>query len=229
MEAMIKRFTPLLLILCPLVSYGQFSANIKYLFGQSDILEEQLFNQDGIQASLEYAFRLKQKRLEFHPGIGYRTTFNKDAFEGYINSVDFDFNTAIYPFDFAGDCHCPTFSKDGELVKKGFFFEVSPGVAYQTVHRTKITTSLNPHVQERVNINSSEVIFKIGAGAGLDIGISEQFTLTPMVSMTWLSSEDWLGLDGQDYNGTATLDDYAYIGAGLRLAYKPDPKRRRRF
>lgn len=226
---MIKQFTLLLLILCPLVSYGQFSANVKYLLGQSDILDEKQFSQDGMQASLEYGFRLKQKRLEFHPGIGYRSTWNKDAPEGYINSVDFDFNTAIYPFDFAGDCHCPTFSKDGELIKKGFFFEVSPGIAYQTLHRTKLQSDVYPFPIERVNIKSSEIVFKIGAAAGLDIGISEQITITPMISMTWLSSEEWTGLNREAYTSEATLDDYAYIGAGLRLAYKPDPKRRRRF
>ena len=229
MKVMIKRFTHLLLILCPLVSYGQFSVNIKYLFGQSDILDEQLFSQDGMQASLEYGYRLKEKRLEFHPGLGYRTTWNKEALEGYINSVDFDFNTAIYPFDFAGDCDCPTWSKDGTLFKKGFFFEVGPGIAYQTLHRTIITTPGNPTIQQRVDINSSEVVFKIGAAAGLDIGISEQITLTPMVSMTWLSSEEWKGRDREGESPVGTLDDYTYIGAGLRLAYKPDPKRRRRF
>ena len=225
---MLKWFTPLLLIICPLVSYGQFGANIKYQIGQSKTLDEVHFSQDGMQASLEYGFRLKQKRLEFHPGIGYRFTWNKDALEGYFNSIDLDLNTSIYPFDFAGDCHCPTFSKDGELFKKGFFLEISPGIAYQTLHRTKFMSDVYPFPTERVNITSNEVIFKIGAAAGLDIGLSEQLTLTPMVSMTWLSSKEWEGLN-RTYSDLITLDDYSYIGAGLRLAYKPDPKRRRRF
>src|SRR6187551_138388 len=105
---MIKRLTPFLLILCPLVSYGQFGVNVKYLFGQSDILDENHLSQDGIQTSVEYGFRLKEKRLEFHPGLGYRFAFynnnegnlGEEYDYGNISSIDFDFNTNIYPFDF---------------------------------------------------------------------------------------------------------------------------------
>src|SRR6187200_496232 len=107
---MIKHLAPILLILCPLASYGQVSANIKYLFGQSEILDEVNLSQDGMIFSIEDGFRLKQKRLEFHPGIGFRTTWNNDNYDGFFHSIDMDLNTAIYPFDFAGDCHCPTFS-----------------------------------------------------------------------------------------------------------------------
>ncbi len=224
---MIQRHLALILILCPIVSYGQFGVHVKYLFGQSETLDTFNLNQDGLQASVEYSFRLKQKRLEFHPGLGYRLTFNKDIYDGYFTSIDFDFNTAIYPFDFAGDCDCPTWSKDGTLMKKGFFIEISPGIAYQTLHRTQIVSDVFPFVLEKVDLESSNVILKLGGAIGLDIGVSEQLTLTPMISYTMLSSTEWANLDR---SGSArTLDDYTYLGAGIRLAYKPDPKRRRRF
>jgi hypothetical protein len=218
---MAKWFIPLLLILCPLVGYSQFGVNVKYLFGQSEILDEVNLNQDGMQASLEYGFRLKQKRIEFHPALGYRFTWHNSSYDGYFRSLDLDLNTAIYPFDFAGDCHCPTFSKDGELFKKGFFLEVSPGVSYQTLHRYRADGIL------REPVSNSEVILKISGAVGLDIGINEQITITPMVSYTLLAPSDWGGLNTDGTIGN--LDDYKMLGTGLRISYKPDPKRRRRF
>ncbi|HSF88566.1 MAG TPA: hypothetical protein VLA46_04065 [Saprospiraceae bacterium] len=221
---MIRRFIPLILILCPIVSYGQFGVNVKYLFGQSEILDSVNISQDGIQASLEYSFRLKQNRIEFHPGLGYRFTFKEDSYDGYFTAFDFDINTAVYPFDFEGDCDCPTWSKDGTLIKKGFFLELSPGISYQTLHRDKFISLGDPQPEP---IQSSAFLFKFSAAAGLDIGITEQFTLTPMFSYTLLTGNEWEGLLRSGSSGN--LDDYAYLGAGLRLAYKPDPKRRRRF
>ena len=228
---MICRFILLLLILCPLASYGQFGVNVKYLFGQSETLDTENLSQDGIQASLEYSFRLKQKRIEFHPGLGYRFTFFKegnyfveDETHGYFNSIDLDFNTSIYPFDFAGDCDCPTFSKDGNIIKKGFFIEVSPGLAYQTLHREYYYS--DPGAPE-VPIVSSNLLWKLSIGGGIDIGITETFTLTPLFSWTKLANKEWEGLDA--YGGDGTLEDQTYLSAGLRFTYKPDPKRRRRF
>jgi hypothetical protein len=219
---MIKRHLFWLLMICPLAGYGQFGVNVKYLFGQSETLETVNLSQDGLHASLEYSFRLKQKRLEFHPGLGYRFTFNTNSYDGYFNAIDLDMNTAVYPFDFAGDCDCPTWSKDGTLLKKGLFLEVSPGVSYQTIHRYNAPDGF---LQDPVT--DQQVIWKLGGALGLDIGITEQFTLTPMFSYTILSSSEWDGLNRDGAIGT--LDDFNYLGAGMRFTYKPDPKRRRRF
>lgn len=228
---MIRKFYLLLLMSCPIATYGQFGVNVKYLFGQSEYLDEVFLSQDGMQASIEYAFRLKEKRLEFHPGLGYRFTFFKDgnyygegAQQGYFHSIDLDLNTSIYPFDFGGDCDCPTFSKDGNLIKKGFFFEVSPGVGYQTLERNYYM--INPDA-EMPAIASSNLIFKLGAGVGLDIGLTEEWTLTPMFSWTKIFPKEYDGLD--EYGNSGTLEDQTYLSAGLRVAYKPDDRRRRRY
>lgn len=219
---MIYRFITLILILCPLASYGQFGVNVKYLFGQSETLDIQNLSQDGILASFEYSFRLKQKRIEFHPGLGYRFTFNEDSYDGYFTAFDLDLNTAIYPFDFEGDCDCPTWSKDGTLIKKGFFLEVSPGISYQTLYRYRAPDGflLEP-------ISNEMLIWKLTGSVGLDIGITEQITLTPMISYTVLAPSEWGGLLSDGSIGR--LEDYNLLSPGIRLAYKPDPKRRRRF
>lgn len=108
---------------------------------------------------------------------------------GYFSSIDFDFNTAIYPFDFAGDCHCPTFSKDGELIKKGFFFELQPGLGYQVLKRLRT----DPDDPAKLPIRSKNIVFKLGGAAGLDMGFSEHFTVTPMLSMTMLTPKNGTG------------------------------------
>ncbi len=214
------RLACLLLFFAPVIGYGQYGVNLRYQFSNSPTLDSGQISQEGIQASLEYHFRLRQKRLEFHPGLGYRTTFNQADLTGYFSSIDFDFGTSIYPFDFQGDCHCPTFSKDGVLFKKGFFLEVIPGVGSQTFKRIKS----DPDDPARLPITSNKLVFKLGLAAGLDIGLSDQFTLSPMLSATFLSSDHWQGLhlDGSD----GTLDHYVCFGAGVRLTYTADDRRK---
>ncbi len=221
---MIKWMICLVLGCAPLIGYGQFGLNIKYLFGQSVLLEDVNLSQDGLQASIEYGFRLKKKRLEFHPGIGYRYTFDGAQYDGNMTAFDLDLNTAIYPFDFGGDCDCPTFSKEGNLIKKGLFIEGSPGLSFQTLNRNHIIPVDPDNPQESYSNNNT--LLKLGIGIGIDIGFSDAITLTPMLTYTRLSSEEWIGLNRD--GSTGTLDDQAYMGAGLRIVYKPDPKRLRR-
>jgi hypothetical protein len=227
---MIQKATYLILFLFPIACYGQFGGNVSYIFGTSESLDLAQINQDGIQASLEYGFRLKEKRVEFHPGLGYRFSLAQPNFGGSMHSFDLDFNTAIYPFDFAGDCDCPTWSKEGTLIKKGFFIEVSPGIAYQTLKRNYILSDVVGEV-EPTDSGSSNLLLKFGASVGLDIGVSEQLTITPMFTLTMLSDAEWEGMSRYAYAGPYKLetDDFSYLGAGIRLAYTPDPKRLRRF
>ena len=206
----------------PCFCFSQVGVNIRYLSGKSEILEAQNISQNGIHGSIEYHLRLKSKRIEFRPGIGYRTTNIGNSYDGHFNSLDFDLGTAIYPFDFAGDCDCPTFSKEGGLIKKGFFLEVIPGVGYQIFSRLRS----EPNDPSKLPIRSKNINWKIGGAAGLDIGISDHFTLTPMFSATMLSASEW---DGLWQDGTAaTLDDYVYLGAGIRVTYNAEDKKRRR-
>ena len=206
----------------PCLCISQVGIYSRYLFGKSDILDAEYIGQNGQHTSLEYNFRLAQKRLEFRPGVGYRTTFQGNNGDGHIKGYDFDIGTAIYPFDFGGDCDCPTFSKDGNLVKKGFFFEVTPGVSYQILSRLRS----EPDDPSRLPIRSKNLVWKIGGAAGLDIGISEKYTLTPILSATMLSSSEWEGLRKDGSAGT--LDDHVYYGTGFRLTYNAEDKKRRR-
>lgn len=82
----------------------------------------------------------------------------------------------IYPFDFNGDCNCPTWSKQNKLFKKGLFFEFTPNVNSnnQTLKRTVSVTSEPSY--DKINISSIGAGFRLGIG--LDIGVYF-ITLTP--------------------------------------------------
>jgi hypothetical protein len=74
----------------PCICFSQIGLNVRYLFGKSDLLDIENIKQDGIHASVEYHLRLKEKRLEFRPGIGYRHTTGGPSFDGYIRGIDAD-------------------------------------------------------------------------------------------------------------------------------------------
>jgi hypothetical protein len=208
---MLQRLTLLACIMLPCVAFGQFGINARYQSAES----VRQVSMQGIHAGVEYHFRLKTNRIEFRPMLGYRRSFGQgnDIFE--YSSIDFDFNTSIYPFDFEGDCNCPTFSKQGTLIKKGFFFEVQPGIGYQTLSH-----------QVLGNAESSNMVFKLGGAAGLDIGLSEHITITPFVSGTQIFSGNWEVLQTDEMDGQ--LDEGLQFGGGLRLSYSADEKKRRR-
>jgi len=219
MGKMLNRLALIALCLAPIALFAQYGVNVRYQWSNNPMLDTAQVSQNGVQGSLEYHFRLKEKRLEFHPGIGYRTTFNQADLTGYFNSIDFDFATSIYPFDFGGDCNCPTFSKDGELFKKGFFLEAAPGIGFQAFKRLRS----DPDDPSKLPIRSKNVVLKLGGAIGLDIGLSDQFTMTPMLSATMLAAEKWEGLrlDGSP----GTLDEMVYFGVGMRLTYTSERRR----
>lgn len=229
---MLTRYIISLVLLWPVTGWCQFGVNLKYFSGQSDLLDAYQLSQDGVHLAVEYGFRYKPKRIEFHPSIGYRRTFDHEdenpyaasAKHGYIDALDLDFHTDFYPFDFAGDCDCPTWAKEGQFIKKGLFLEVSPGLSIQGLTRTFYVSDPGP---PDVPITSTNLLWKLSFGAGIDIGVSEQVTITPIFSWTTVSKAEWEGLDA---SGTAgTLDDQTYLALGLRMIYKPDSRHRRRY
>lgn len=134
----------------------------------------------GYAVGIDYWLRLKNYRVEFFPELSFAQHRRTDSVL-FGNEVKFDFkryafslNTNIYPFDFLGDCDCPTFSKQNTFFKKGFFLQVSPSVARWQ----------NTWEQPAVSTKASSTTFGVGLGAGLDIGLSDFATITPFVRYT---------------------------------------------
>jgi len=122
------------------------------------------------EIALNYWFRLPKKRVEFMPTIFFSTT-NSSGTTSKLNTYGAEMKVNIYPFDFGGDCDCPTFGKQGPHLEKGFFLQFSGGYArYDSGKQFDVA----------VAPNGEGAVF--GAGVGLDFGLSNLLTLTPMAS-----------------------------------------------
>jgi len=138
----------------------------------------------GYGLGIDFWIRLKTKRVEFLPELGIN--YSQTSFETEItqysldyNYLYFNLNTRIYPMDFEGDCDCPTFSNQSTLIKKGFYFELSPGVGYYTSHYdSSLPTVSNPE-GETSTATVDAFSYKIGVAVGLDIGLSNLLTINP--------------------------------------------------
>lgn len=182
------------------------------------------FYPNNFSFGIDYWFRLPNRRVEFTPEINFNTTksnwsYNNDALQFNTTSTNFSFfaNTNFYIFDFKGDCDCPTFSKKGPELQKGFFFRISPGVSYFT-GRLKTADD---------EFYGSEFAFSIGAGVGIDFGISDFVTLSPIAMLRYYPEIKWGSIAGVD----AGIKEWEYpeesspltqIYLGLRLGIRFD-------
>lgn len=145
---------------------------------------------EGIHFGVDYWFRLKNYRVEFVPELNvskYTRFWEKEIITEQIttNFIGFHFNTNFYVFDLKGDCDCPTFSKDGNDIAKGFFIQLAPGInyianSYREVDNTRRASDFAPSA---------------GIGVGVDIGLSDFLTITPMLKYQRYFNVEWEGLN----------------------------------
>lgn len=148
--------------------------------------QEEALLRRGFHLGVDYWFRLKTRRVEFMPEVYFSTNHSSfvDEFitDMTLNRVGFNFNTQFYFLDFEEDCNCPTFSKQGPSVSKGFFFSLSPGVSYDMMKMSSTAGVVNAN--DHFNI-------KLGGGFGLDLGINDFLTLTPFYTYNYFIGADW--------------------------------------
>ncbi|MEM1221080.1 MAG: hypothetical protein AAGH79_19320, partial [Bacteroidota bacterium] len=125
-----------------------------------------LLNEIGGEVAVHYWFRLPKKRVEFQPTLYFGST-SGNGFDGGMKEFGFQFKTNIYLFDFGTDCNCPTFGKQGPSLQKGFFVQLSPGYA---IYDLEIPTA---------NLENTSG-FTFGGGVGIDFGLSNLLTITPI-------------------------------------------------
>ncbi len=184
----------------------------------------------GFHAGLNYWFRLKKYRVEFSPEVSYsRFKFEGDIleqgrFQFQSSYANLQFHTNIYPFDFAGDCDCPTFSKQGPSLAKGFFVQLSPGLSYINNQATALSGAIaDPETNQQAGLAIS-----LGLGLGLDIGVSDFLTITPMVRYEYYSQDAELNRylfpnTTVDLAGRSSLSQ---LFAGVRMFFRFDELRR---
>lgn len=130
---------------------------------------------------VDYWFRLKNKRIEFLPELNYARTSVDLPDATHLRGQWFSlfFNTNFYVFDLNSDCDCPTFSKQSNLLKSGFFVRVSPGATYAVINSESDRIG-------HFDPDHTGIIPSLAAGAGLDLGVSDVLTLTPFAEARYL-------------------------------------------
>ena len=185
-----------LLLICSTTLSAQFGFSGSYLISQADNWETPLtingepvisLPGNGWQAGIDYWFRLKNVRIEFLPTLAFSQqnyTLSTLAAESQLSGFHFLLNTNFYLFDLEGDCDCPTFSKEGPSLQKGFFLQLSPGISYFDFNFDEID-----------KVASTETIaVSLGLGVGFDLGLSDLITLTPQAVARYYPAVQWEGL-----------------------------------
>ena len=192
--------------------------------GWNDFFEQELneapYPMAGWQLGVDYWFRLKKRRIEFAPELSYsRFQRNFDLYKLEHSEVSVHFNTDIYVFDLASDCNCPTFSKDGNFFSKGFFIELAPGAIMASNKLSKDDPLFDSGL-----VDGNEFAFGGYLGAGLDLGFSDLFTITPLFRIHYYPDLNW------DFDlSPANLDSdlkQLFLGLKLRLHFKEFAKAR---
>ena len=212
--------------------YGQFGVRAFMGQNQFDRWEEILATTPrpretdilttGYSFSLDYWIRPENFRLEFFPELGYETMSTsishiEETSSYSVNAYRIGLNVHLYPLDFRGDCDCPTFSKEGSFFQKGFFLLLRP--AYSIFDK-------NMNVDGSTNSHSSGSI-QIAGGAGLDFGISDLVTITPIIQYVYSAGVDWEGFSStlgiihiQPPDESASLTQLQVgVRLGIRLDY----------
>ncbi len=189
----------LLLLFVLIALYSEAQVGLRIGYGKSNfeqwkieanqIVRDDLisFLENSANVGIDYWFRLKKRRVEFLPQIGYTSYAKSNVrnIEYAASTFDFYFNTHVYILDLEEDCNCPTFSKQGNIIKKGFFLHVAPAIkAFNVTGKSSIATS-------KIN----EFGFGLKFGAGLDIGINDFVTITPIANYEVTSMLPWQGLN----------------------------------
>ncbi|NJC24769.1 hypothetical protein [Neolewinella antarctica] len=176
---------------------------------------------NGYEIQAHYWFRLPNKRIEFQPTVFYAGA-SIDAFNAgpavTFQDFGFQFEVNVYPFDFGGDCGCPTFGKQGPKLEKGFFVQLFPGIARRSVRSNG-----------GIAADLAETAFVYGGGIGLDIGVSNLLTLTPIATVR-RGRSPYASLKSTDGTGNpVTLgndnDQLMSYQLGIQATFRFDKKR----
>ena len=178
---------------------------------------------DGYSIGVDYWIPMKLYRIDFLPEVNFTQLESVEVYDldAQFKQQWFSFflNTNFYLFDLEGDCDCPTFSKTGNFFEKGFFVQASPGVSYFTQSVDFNETSFE----------SETIAYSIGIGLGIDIGISDFFTITPMAGYRYHFPSNWDSLEAAsaelpiDLSITGFESDVRQLYAGLRLGFRFRP------
>jgi len=204
---------------------GQIGVSTKFQVNSHKYATESV-SDASLEYGLNYWFRFKNKRIEFLPEVVYSShsedpLLSENRFESFKRTyIGLNIPTHIYPLDFEGDCNCPTFSKQGSFIKKGFHWIINPGL---------MSHKVDAPLREAFGTDTwseSSLVFRIGIGAGLDIGVTDLITITPFATYNKDFGVKYPAVDpsnpGQIIQGDPLSQNFNRVHAGLRLMFRPD-------
>lgn len=158
-------------------------------------------------------------RVEFHLNGGFNNSKTTKELRSYkLQQIDIGISTKIYLLSLEADCDCPTFSRDAGILEKGFFVELSPAIS---AFKGKIE-------DQAIVSEDTGLSFKMGVGIGLEIGITDFITISPIVKYNRYFNVEWEDLQAdiaafdqspviEGNNTTAINQLYGGIRLALRL------------
>lgn len=236
------RFAILVCLLTVLAQSGraQFGVSAFYrLQGDSKAYNElsPSGHQNGYEVALDYWFRLPNVRIEFLPTISYAHhqgnaivlgPADQSLQGGYnLRELGFQFKTNFYLFDLGTDCDCPTWGKQGPALHKGFFLQIAPGVNWTAINGEGLTSDNSA----QITYNTNRLMPNLGVALGIDFGISNLVTLSPIAGFRYYFAGDsgWgEPLDSSDsafHLGVDQSQRLSHIQLGLRLGIRLDERR----
>ena len=210
------------IFLLPIICSGQIGIRSFYQLNSAPAWNDFFSNVRGedtrlyprsLSVAVDYWFRLPDQRIEFYPYISFHEAKQSlpngaaPPIEIGLRQLGVGVYSHIYPLDLVSDCICPTFNKEGGLLKKGLFIVLGAGADYSQ-------KNLNQRGYYDGNID-----FKTSVGLGLDIGISELITISPIVQFQYYPSVSWHELSSEVNNVESSLQQWQL---GLRLGLRPD-------
>lgn len=155
-------------------------------------------------------------RIQFHlnAGTNYATTsLENRTFK--LRKNDISLSSKIFFLSLEADCDCPTFSREAGLLEKGLFAEFLTGASFFQGEMTEQSTLIS---------EDNGVIFKIGLGFGVEIGITDLVTISPYFRYQRYFKAEWEGLqeDLTTFDPTTTVEGsnttpINQLSAGIRL------------
>ncbi|OAV45352.1 hypothetical protein [Lewinella sp. 4G2] len=212
-------FLLLLVLCCSVPAAAQFGVSAFYNVNNLDVPQNDAWPEgryadldNGPELQLNYWFRLPNQRIEFQPTLFFsRAGLRESNQSTTYSSIGLQMEVNVYPFDFGGDCDCPTFGKQGPALQKGFFIQGSAGFAIDVLGSSLFDNA------------GGGLVY--GGGAGLDIGISDLITLTPTATIRRSDPYRNIALVDQNGEDAGTPNKLLTYQLGLQATFRFDHKR----
>ncbi len=179
-----------------------------------DVTQSALYNRIGM--GFDYKFKHPTYRFYYAPEIswqGYQRSFSKSNIEQQLSKRSSFWTTGVrlslYPLNIKGDCNCPTFRRENPFFKRGFYLVLLPQITFvQIVDKYDLGPDLH-------TVTDKLIVSQIGAGAGLDIGLSPELTITPeLLANAVISSSKEMEKYSNQFISTL------YLSGAIRIEYR---------